>query len=428
MESGTKAKGEANPPLAATAPVEPPPTGPPAITARDLEKTFRTPLDGPTTLKERALNPFRRSKISELQALGGVSLEVAQGEFFGIVGANGSGKSTLLKLLAGIYHPDRGTVDVRGRMSPFIELGVGFNPELPAWDNVAINCSLLGLSLNEARRRFDAIIEFAELGRFVDMKLKNYSSGMQVRLAFSTAIQVDADVILLDEVLAVGDAAFAQRCYDVFRRLRHQGRTVVLVTHNLSAVERFCDRAMLLDGGRPLLTGAPEEVISLYRQRASSAAAPGGETTWDGDRFGDGRAELTGAWFENGAGERIDACEQGERLAFIAEVTFNEAMQEPALGIQLTDEHGTVVFATNNHWSGPAKPDFSAGERVRFRVELDNVFAIGRLYANPGVADRDLVALAEYRPSMTTVLITGPRWTTGAVDLPHELSLERLSA
>ena len=179
-----------------------------------------------------------------------MTFEVRQGEFFGIVGRNGSGKSTLLKCLAGIYGIDTGDITLDGRLSPFIELGVGFNPDLTARDNVIINAIMLGLSRRQAHERFDEIIAFAELEEFVDLKLKNYSSGMSVRLGFSVAVQVDADVLLVDEVLAVGDASFQRKCFDEFERMKAAGRTILFVTHDMGAVERFCDRALVLERGR----------------------------------------------------------------------------------------------------------------------------------------------------------------------------------
>ena len=187
-----------------------------------------------------------------------------------MIGPNGSGKSTLLKIIAGIYRQDRGTVTVDGRLSPFIELGVGFNPELTARDNVEINGTLLGLTRTELAERFGSIFEFAGLERFVDQKLKNYSSGMQVRLAFSIAIQVEFEVLLLDEVLAVGDAEFQEKCFGVFDDLVARGKTIVLVTHDLGAISSFADRALLLDGGRIAFAGAADETIDVYRDRVAA--------------------------------------------------------------------------------------------------------------------------------------------------------------
>ena len=249
-----------------------------AVRVRNVEKTFHIPRRQMHTLKERALHPFRSTEHDVLRALDDVSFEVGDGEFFGIVGRNGSGKSTLLKCLAGIYAHDAGSIAVAGRLAPFIELGVGFNMSLTARDNVVINAVMMGLSPREARGRFDEIVAFAELEDFVDLELKNYSSGMQVRLAFAVMVQADADVMLIDEVLAVGDAAFQQKCLDEFRRLRDAGRTVVLVTHDMGMVGRFCHRALLLEGGRVREIGDPGDVGRHYLElnfdrRAEVAAA-----------------------------------------------------------------------------------------------------------------------------------------------------------
>jgi ABC-2 type transport system permease protein len=208
--------------------------------------------------------PHRPGSPPELiQALDDVSLNVPPGEFLGIVGRNGSGKSTLLKCLAGIYDVDAGEVGVEGRLSPFLELGVGFSPELSARDNVMISATMLGLSRGQVRERFDSILEFAELADFADLQLKNFSSGMKVRLAFSIAIQVDADVLLFDEVLAVGDASFREKCFAEFERMKGRN-TILLVTHSMPMVERFCDRAVLIESGSIIAEGAPEHVAQRY--------------------------------------------------------------------------------------------------------------------------------------------------------------------
>src|SRR3954468_16410638 len=240
---------------------------PNALVVRSVTKTFRVPREAVLTLKGRAMHPFRRVRSDEFVALRDVSFEIPSGEFFGIVGRNGSGKSTLLKCMAGIYRADAGSIKVAGRMSPFIELGVGFNPDLTARDNVVINAVMMGLTPQEARDRFDDILAFAELEQFVDMKLKNYSSGMQVRLAFAVMVQSGSNILLIDEVLAVGDAAFQQRCLDEFQRLRDEGRTIVLVTHDMTMIERFCHRALLLTDGKIEMIGDPHDVGRRYIER-----------------------------------------------------------------------------------------------------------------------------------------------------------------
>lgn len=243
------------------------------IRAVDLTKTFRLPHQRHTTVKERLRHAITPVEYEELVALRGVTLEVRRGEFLGIVGRNGSGKSTLLRCIAGIYVPDGGTIEIYGRLASFIDLGVGFNPELPARENAIQNAVLFGLEPREAAARFDEMLAFAELERFVDQDLKNYSSGMSARLAFAVMTHVDADVLLFDEVLSVGDAAFRQKCLDHFDRLRSEGRTIVLVTHDTGTVERSCDRAALIDAGCILETGAPEAVLARYQELTAAAQA-----------------------------------------------------------------------------------------------------------------------------------------------------------
>jgi len=210
------------------------------------------------------VNLFRSGGYEEFKALDDVSFEVKKGEFFGIIGRNGSGKSTLLKILAGIYQPDKGKIHINGLISPFLELGIGFNPELSGRDNVYLNATVLGLSKKQIDEKFDSIIAFSELERFIDQKLKNYSSGMQVRLAFSVSIHANRDILLMDEVLAVGDNNFQSKCLEEFNKYRDMGRTVIIVTHDISVVERYCDRAILLRNGKIEKIGKANDVGNEY--------------------------------------------------------------------------------------------------------------------------------------------------------------------
>ena len=238
----------------------------PAVLVDDVSKKFEIPHEQMHTFKERALHPFRRRSVDTMHALHDVSFAVPRGSFYGIVGRNGSGKSTMLKCLAGIYRTDKGRIFVDGRMSTFIELGVGFNPDLAARDNVLLNAAMMGLSTKEAKHRFDSIIDFAELHEFVDLKIKNYSSGMLVRLAFSVMIQVDADILLIDEVLAVGDANFQEKCNEEFRRIKRSPATVLFVTHDMAAVQEFCDEAMLLERGYVASIGDVDQAAAKYME------------------------------------------------------------------------------------------------------------------------------------------------------------------
>ena len=241
-----------------------------AIEVAGVSKTFRIPHDQRTFVKEYFVHPLRRTTYERNEALKEVTFSIPAGEFFGVLGSNGSGKSTLLRILAGIYVPDSGLVRVSGLLSPFIELGVGFNLELNARDNIRINATLAGLTKRELDEKFDEILAFSELERFVDQRLKNYSSGMLVRLAYSIAIQIPFDVLLLDEVLAVGDEAFQQKCFATFDGFKEHGKTVVFVSHDLGLMERFCDRVLLLQSGVVQALGAPGEVIDQYRRRVST--------------------------------------------------------------------------------------------------------------------------------------------------------------
>ena len=237
-----------------------------AIEVEGVSKSFQIPHEQRIYVKDYFLHPFSRTRYERNDALNNVTFSVEAGEFFGIFGPNGSGKSTLLRILAGIYVADAGRVRVKGLLSPFIELGVGFDLDLNARDNIRINATLAGLTRRELDARFDAILEFSEIGRFVDQKLKNYSSGMLMRLAYSIAIQIPFDVLLLDEVLAVGDESFQQKCFATFDRFKNEGKTVVLVTHDLNLLSRFCDRVLLIENGVVRASGPPNDVVDLYRE------------------------------------------------------------------------------------------------------------------------------------------------------------------
>lgn len=238
-----------------------------AIKVDSVSKSFKLPHEKHSTVKSSFINVFRGKRTYEKQdALKDVSLEIKKGEFFGIVGRNGSGKSTLLKLLAGIYSPNSGVIAVNGKLTPFIELGVGFNQELTGRENVFLNGSLLGFSRDEMEVMYDDIVKFAELKKFMDQKLKNYSSGMQVRLAFSIAIRAKGDILVLDEVLAVGDAAFQQKCYSYFEELKNEKRTVILVSHNMDVIKRFCTRAVYMEEGSVKRSGDIYEIADSYTE------------------------------------------------------------------------------------------------------------------------------------------------------------------
>jgi ABC-type polysaccharide/polyol phosphate transport system ATPase subunit len=235
-----------------------------AIKVEHVSKSFRIPQQRRNTIRERILSLHKKMPFETFHALKDVSFEIKKGEFFSIIGRNGSGKSTLLKLLAGIYTPDQGKITVNGEISPFLELGVGFNPELSGKDNIYLNGTLLGLTKKEIDRKYDEIVEFSELERFIHLKVKNYSSGMQVRLAFSVAIHSNKEILLLDEVLAVGDANFQVKCYQVFEEVIKEGKTIIFVSHDLNSTIKYSNRVLLLSNGNNAQIGDPSETVSIY--------------------------------------------------------------------------------------------------------------------------------------------------------------------
>lgn len=394
----------------------------PAVSVEGLSKSFRLPHEKTTTIKQRILHPRRSRAVTEFRALRDVSFEVPEGEFLGIVGRNGSGKSTLLKILAGIYAPEPGgRVRVNDRISPFIELGVGFNPELTARDNVVVNATLLGISPARARTLLPEILAFSELERFADLKLKNYSSGMQVRLGFAAAIQADASIYLVDEVLAVGDSRFQEKCFETFRRLKREGRTVIYVTHDLPTVERFCDRAILLDRGRIAAMGDPREVIQAYYQQQLGMSRLDEEhrAQSTGTRWGDGSAEILEAWFEDGSGDRSAPIRQGDSAVFRARVRFHKAHEDPVFGIILKNERGDHVWVTNTIFDRISTGSFSPGDEALYTLRFEAYLGEGPYSAAPAVAYRDAKRFADWREDAAHLTVHADQFTNSIVDLPH---------
>jgi ABC-type polysaccharide/polyol phosphate transport system ATPase subunit len=394
-------------------------SGPPAIQVEDLHKSFRIPTHRVDSLKERVVRPFSARDYRELLALDGISFEIGQGEFFGIVGRNGSGKSTLLKLLASIYRADAGTIRIAGRLAPFIELGVGFNTELSARENVVLNGVMMGLSPQESRDRLDAVVAFAELEDFVDLKLKNYSSGMLVRLAFSLMLEVDADVLLIDEVLAVGDAAFQQKCADSFREMKAAGKTIVLVTHEMSTVEEYCHRAMLIDDGRIAQIGGPEEIgrrylrLNFERGGVAGGLAEGGSADEAGARMLDAR-------LVDAAGERVKAVEQGEQIRIQVEIEAKQDFAGLAMGYLLVNADGVAVCQLRAPIGGDPPPPVKAGERYLVETVVENILGPGHYIVHAGINMALEEGVVVDVPAAVDFVVFGGSHERGLVSLPHE--------
>jgi ABC-type polysaccharide/polyol phosphate transport system ATPase subunit len=381
----------------------------PAVVARDLAKVYRRFLHRNQfkTLKSALLTGSLLSDLTPDQtftALDGVSFDVPRGCTFGVIGENGSGKSTLLKLLAGITKPTRGTLDVSGRLSALIELGAGFHPEISGRENVAINGIMLGLSRREVQERFDDIVAFAELEKFIDAPVKTYSSGMYMRLGFAVAIHVDPDVLLIDEVLAVGDEGFTRKCLDKIGEFRRRGKTIVLVTHSLGLVEKMCDEALWLRQGRVAGAGDPKRVVDAYltyvaggeeallarvhgQARDEDAPAPAGapgdaagpvDEHYREGRWGAREVEIRAVRLIDAQGRERHVYTPGESLAIELDVHAQARVEDFVFGVGLFTADGVSVYGTNTHieeWKarhveGPA----------RVRITLDDLRLVEGTY------------------------------------------------
>lgn len=329
-----------------------------AIRVENVSKTFTLPHEKQTSIKSAVVNFYRRNKTFETQkALSDISFEVKKGEFFGIVGRNGGGKSTLLKLLAGIYTPTSGSINYDGKLTPFIELGVGFNPELTGRENVFLNGALLGFSRHEMAGMYDEIVDFAELERFMDQKLKNYSSGMQVRLAFSIAIRAKSDILLVDEVLAVGDSAFQRKCYEVFTALKDEGRTIVFITHDMSAVERFCNRVLVIDKGSMLQISKPSEATSAYDKLNATYEGGDKKKVEEKNRWGSGEVKVKSVSFYSEQKKLADPVVQtGEDFAIKIKL-HNPGRKDVVMGIAIVDAFDISIAGPNSLGTKLAAPN-----------------------------------------------------------------------
>jgi ABC-type polysaccharide/polyol phosphate transport system ATPase subunit len=357
-----------------------------AIELADVSKIYRR-YSGRhfATLKSALL---QRSILRDLQpdetfpALTNVSFAVAEGSTFGVIGRNGSGKSTALKLVAGITKPTSGTVRVRGRISALIELGAGFHPEISGRENVFINGIMLGLTKQEIQARFDEIVDFAELREFIDAPVKTYSSGMYMRLGFAVAIHVDPDVLLVDEVLAVGDEVFQRKCLDRVRQFQREGRTIVFVTHAVDLVRQICDEAVMLDHGRIHASGNPEEVVRQFRQENLRYQVE------EGRQWGTREMEIVSADLIREAGATDTPVRPGETLIVQADVRSPSPVEDVVAVIALYDHENRTIFRANTGVLGVPIDPFEGKRRIRFRIRSVPM-ARGRYSVTVAVHSRD---------------------------------------
>jgi ABC-2 type transport system ATP-binding protein len=381
-----------------------------AIKVDGVNKSFKLPHEKVSSIKSVVVNFYKINRTFEKQeVLKDISFEIKKGEFFGIVGRNGSGKSTLLKLLAGIYTPDSGHIHVNGKLTPFIELGVGFSPELTGRENVFLNGALLGFSRNEMEKMYNEIVDFAELERFMDQKLKNYSSGMQVRLAFSIAIRANTGILILDEVLAVGDASFQQKCYDYFNELKKQRKTVVLVTHDMSAVSRFCDRALYLANGKKEYIGPTREVADMYLE--ANYNTPVGVV--QSEAAVKPRATIEKVEFVK---TKLDI---GEKLK--ARISFENSTALPIhFGFQLFGKDGSYCFGSNTYIGG-LQPTSKKKGTLEFTATVKLV--PGVYFVNIATMDEFANKTLDYRTNVGQIVVNKTTEVGGIAYLDHSWEL-----
>lgn len=350
------------------------------ISVDKINKSFKLPHERNNSIKQGFTSIFSKKDtgFESQQALSDVSFTVTKGEFFGILGRNGSGKSTLLKMLAGIYQPSSGSISVSGKLVPFIELGVGFNPELTGRENVFLNGALLGFNRQEITDMYDDIVAFAELERFMDQKLKNYSSGMQVRLAFSVATRAKADVLLIDEVLAVGDADFQKKCFEYFRRLKSEDTTVVFVTHDMNAVREYCDRAVLIEDSKVVEIGKASTIASMYTKMFINQAVD--KASMKEMRWGTGLAEISNVHFDKKRYSDEDAL-----ISFSYDILAKESIDDFTAGFLIKTTAQQHLLGTNSKLLQHPKHPMKKGEVVTVSWTVPNLFNTGTILIDPAV-------------------------------------------
>lgn len=381
------------------------------ISVKNVSKTFLLPHEKTTSIKSIFTNRLKRNNTTEKQkALNNVSFDIKKGEFFGIVGRNGSGKSTLLKILASIYQPTSGSVSTAGKLVPFIELGVGFNPELTGRENVYLNGALLGFDRTKIDEMYDAIVEFSELERFMDQKLKNYSSGMQVRLAFAVATRAEADILLVDEVLAVGDADFQRKCFKHFKQLKKDKKTVVFVSHDMSAIREYCDRAILIEKSEVIKEGTVGDVASSYTKLFMSDKGDSTSDKLNKKRWGDKGLVLTKV-----VSDKKQYLPSDDMIELEMAYKVNKDAVSPLFGFAIKNAGGTVITGTNTRFQHVDTGELHAGSIGLVRWKIPNVFNDGdylidvAITYNDGITQydwwEDAMAFRVYREEHTPFMI-----------------------
>ena len=377
------------------------------------------------------LLPFHRRAHADFWALSNVSLAVERGEIFGVVGPNGSGKSTLLEIVSGILRPTRGRAVTSGRVAALLELGAGFNPEFTGRENVFLNGEIMGLARAEIERAFPRIAAFAEIGDFIDRPVKEYSSGMYVRLAFATAIHVEPEILVVDEALAVGDAMFASRCVQKLEEMKQRGVTVLFVSHDLGLVKRLANRAMLLVNGRVEAEGSPNDVVNRYvglvvERRKRPPEGDGEARLASSFRHGDGASEILKVELLNGAGERVTAVATGEPVTVRMTARFRQDVADPIVGVLIRNRLGIDVFGTNTRVEQKELGRFCAGEQIEVDFRFECLLAQQEYTITAATQHWD-GSSQDWLDDVLTFQVVDAKGAAGVASLPTELSWRKFS-
>lgn len=390
-----------------------------AVNVEAVSKAFKLPHEKIGTVKTLFTNRFKHKKSYELQsALSDITFKVDQGEFFGIVGRNGSGKSTLLKTIAGIYQPNEGKVEINGTIAPFIELGVGFNGELTGRENVYLNGAMMGFSNKEINAMYGSIVQFAELERFMDQKLKNYSSGMQVRLAFSMVVRADADILLVDEVLAVGDADFQRKCFKYFKTLKKQKKTVIFVSHDMSAVREFCDNAILIEDSKIMARGSADQIAQEYYQlfaenKEEQEVKIGQEAR---KRWGDKSVIIQSA----------KSAVEKDFVSITQIIEVKKDIVDSIAGIRIRNNAGQDVTGTNTKIEQQGLGSLKSGDKLKVTWQVPNIFSDGEYLVDPSVIYDDGVTVCDWWDEATSFVIKKDRRLPYDIDPGIKVTVKKL--
>jgi ABC-type polysaccharide/polyol phosphate transport system ATPase subunit len=430
-----------------------------AVDVRSVSKNYRIYHEKIPSLKNTILKG-RRTTFEEFMALDDVSLTVNHGQTVGIIGPNGSGKSTLLKLMSKVIEPTKGEIIVNGPMSALLELGAGFHPDLTGKENIYINAAILGMRKRDVDRKLDEIIAFSELEKFIDTPVKNYSSGMYMRLGFSVAINVNPDILLVDEVLAVGDQAFQKKCYKVIYDFMKRGKTIIIVSHDLDTISDLCNTVVFLKEGKIQDMGKPLDIVSKYRafveeiehkriieqQRAArkqifksvieenrrivsgdeisklSNLSVDGQTL---NRFGSGEAEITGIWMSDLKGGEIDFCKFGDDIRINYNVSFKADVEDPIFGIRITDHKQNIIYGTNSRLQKVKPGDFKKGDSISVSFDFKVTLMGGEYSISPAVGYNDTKTYCDWVNDMFSLNVMHNNVAEGVCDLNPTIKIIR---